>query len=303
MAENVDFNSVFEERVLSGTNNFLIIPLVFGQPDQSPGCLVDGITCRINPKELQRLDQIRTNSPSDENHEQDFLTICQRGGVGRDSCTEFKLLQKSCWLSEQLIDAQAVIAPAAVPVFGFSKSSEKGSSARSGCQRDQYRQASRHQVLHESSKHRLGTPLARSRKAGSSLHIRQIVGLLEVGWDYDPPYYVMEYLPNGSLASLLEEGPLRPAEAVHMAKQIARGLVHAHGQWNSALRSQARQYSARSDLEPRLCDFGQSRLVEEQSHALGTLFYMAPEQADLKPFPNARWMSMPWGDVLSYAGW
>ena len=31
---------------------------------------------------------------------------------------------------------------------------------------------------------------------------RDIVGLLQVGWDADPPYYVMEYLQNGSLAQL-----------------------------------------------------------------------------------------------------
>ncbi|MGH7202753.1 MAG: protein kinase domain-containing protein, partial [Planctomycetaceae bacterium] len=37
---------------------------------------------------------------------------------------------------------------------------------------------------------------------------RHIVGLLDVGWDSDPPYYVMEYLENGSLAGFLEEGPL-----------------------------------------------------------------------------------------------
>ena len=36
------------------------------------------------------------------------------------------------------------------------------------------------------------------------------------------------------------------------------------------------------DWKVRLADFGQSRLSHEQLPALGTLFYMAPEQADLK---------------------
>jgi hypothetical protein len=127
---------------------------------------------------------------------------------------------------------------------------------------------------------------------------RQIVGLLAVGWDHEPPYYVMEYLPNGSLATLLEQGPLRPAEAVHMAMQIARGLVHAHGSGILHCDLKPANILLDQDLEPRLCDFGQSRLVEEQSHALGTLFYMAPEQADLKAVPDARWDVYALGAIL-----
>src|SRR5204862_2949107 len=40
---------------------------------------------------------------------------------------------------------------------------------------------------------------------------------------------------------------------------------------------------------PRLADFGQSRLSHEQKPALGTLFYMAPEQANMQAVPDARW--------------
>ena len=43
------------------------------------------------------------------------------------------------------------------------------------------------------------------------------------------------------------------------------------------------------DGKPRLADFGQSRLSHEQTPALGTLFYMAPEQADSQAMPDARW--------------
>jgi hypothetical protein len=44
-----------------------------------------------------------------------------------------------------------------------------------------------------------------------------------------------------------------------------------------------------SQMHARLCDFGQSRMSHEQSPALGTLYYMAPEQADLEALPDARW--------------
>ena len=43
------------------------------------------------------------------------------------------------------------------------------------------------------------------------------------------------------------------------------------------------------DRYRRLADFGQARLSHEQSPALGTLFYMAPEQADLAAVPDPRW--------------
>ncbi|MFP6768584.1 MAG: serine/threonine protein kinase, partial [Planctomycetaceae bacterium] len=52
------------------------------------------------------------------------------------------------------------------------------------------------------------------------------------------------------------------------------------------------------DLSPRLCDFGQSRLTHEQDPALGTLYYMAPEQADLKAIPDARWDVYALGALL-----
>jgi hypothetical protein len=52
------------------------------------------------------------------------------------------------------------------------------------------------------------------------------------------------------------------------------------------------------DRRPRLADFGQSRLSNEQTPALGTLFYMAPEQADLNALPDARWDVYALGAML-----
>ena len=37
---------------------------------------------------------------------------------------------------------------------------------------------------------------------------RYVVQLFEVGWESDPPYYVMEYMENGSLEDLLRAGPI-----------------------------------------------------------------------------------------------
>jgi serine/threonine protein kinase len=127
---------------------------------------------------------------------------------------------------------------------------------------------------------------------------RNIVGLLDVGWDSDPPYYVMEYLENGSLASQLAGGPLPPHEAVRIGKSVLRALVHAHGSGILHCDLKPANVLLDADFSPRLGDFGQSRLSDEQDPALGTLFYMAPEQADLKAVPDARWDVYALGALL-----
>lgn len=127
---------------------------------------------------------------------------------------------------------------------------------------------------------------------------RNIVRLLGVGWDSDPPYYIMEHLENGSLASLLAEGPIPVHEAVRIVKTVAQALVHAHGSGILHCDLKPANVLLDADYEPRLCDFGQSRLSDEQNPALGTLFYMAPEQADLEAVPDARWDVYALGALL-----
>jgi len=127
---------------------------------------------------------------------------------------------------------------------------------------------------------------------------RHIVGLLAVGWESDPPYYVMEYLEHGSLAGHLASGALPAAEAVRIARGVVQGLVHAHGRGILHCDLKPGNVLLDEDLSPRLCDFGQSRLSHEQDPALGTLYYMAPEQADLGALPDARWDVYALGALL-----
>jgi hypothetical protein len=119
---------------------------------------------------------------------------------------------------------------------------------------------------------------------------RYVVQLLEVGWDADPPYYVMELIENGSLDDLLRrEGTFSAANGVEMFREIAVGLAHAHGKGVLHCDLKPANILLDQDHKPRLADFGQSRLSHEQKPALGTLFYMAPEQADLEAVPDVRW--------------
>jgi serine/threonine protein kinase len=119
---------------------------------------------------------------------------------------------------------------------------------------------------------------------------RYVVQLLDVGWDAEPPYYVMEFVEEGSLDDRLRRlGTLSAHDAVELFEEISIGLAHAHGKGVVHCDLKPANILLDQDGKPRLADFGQSRLSHEQKPALGTLFYMAPEQADLAAVPDVRW--------------
>src|SRR6478735_4276773 len=126
-----------------------------------------------------------------------------------------------------------------------------------------------------------------------------LVQLLDVGWDADPPYNVMEYVEQGSLEDLQKrEGKLEVREAVALFREVAIGLLHAHAKGVLHCDLKPANVLLDQDSRPRLADFGQSRLSHEQTPALGTLFYMAPEQADLQAVPDVRWDVYALGAIL-----
>ena len=128
---------------------------------------------------------------------------------------------------------------------------------------------------------------------------RYVVQLIKVGWEADPPWYVMEYVESGSLEDLLtRHGTLPVAEALELFREIAVGLSHAHGRGVLHCDLKPANILLDQDQRPRLADFGQSRLTHEQQPALGTLFYMAPEQADLAAAPDVRWDVYALGAII-----
>ncbi len=128
---------------------------------------------------------------------------------------------------------------------------------------------------------------------------RYIVQLLDVGWQSEPPYYVMEFIENGSLEQLIQrDEPRSIDQVVALFREIATGLNHAHAKGILHCDLKPANVLLDRDARPRLADFGQSRLTNEQTPSLGTLFYMAPEQADLEALPDARWDVYALGAIL-----
>lgn len=118
-----------------------------------------------------------------------------------------------------------------------------------------------------------------------------IVQLLDVEPHADPPYYVMSYAPGGSLQTRLHDGRAIPlAEATVIIRQVTEAMayVHAKGVRHCDLKPGNVLLDARG--RALLADFGQAHLASDVSPALGTFFYMAPEQAVLEEvIPDTRW--------------
>lgn len=125
-------------------------------------------------------------------------------------------------------------------------------------------------------------------EALAALSHPNIVRLVKYGVHRDRPYLVMEYVDGGrTLADVLRlRGPLEPRLVVHIAGQIANALeaAHAHGIIHRDIKP-ANVMLQTVPGEPnlvRLLDFGLAKFLDSQggetSAAIGTPFYMAPEQ-------------------------
>ncbi len=127
--------------------------------------------------------------------------------------------------------------------------------------------------------------------------VRGVVDLKEVGRHHDSPWYVMALAEGGSLAARLEgRGRLDLAPSLRLFEQVAATLAHVHakGILHCDLKPSNILLDVRGDA--LVADFGQAHLLDPggsripTQSALGTLFYMAPEQASLEPqVPDTRW--------------
>jgi serine/threonine protein kinase/Tfp pilus assembly protein PilF len=140
-------------------------------------------------------------------------------------------------------------------------------------------------------------------------HIRAIHDLVEAGGLH---FAVMEYLEGQTLRHRLESGPLRQAEALAVAADLAEGLAAAHAKGIIHRDLKPENVFFTTEGQVKILDFGLARReatappIQDDTDALletqpglimGTVHYMAPEQIRSLPL-DARADLFAFGCVL-----
>ena len=123
-------------------------------------------------------------------------------------------------------------------------------------------------------------------RALAQLSHPNIVAVYDVGEVDDSPFIVMEYLAGGSMKQRIEQvGPLKTADAVRIAIEVANGLAFAHskGIIHADLKPANILFDANDAA--KICDFGIARNPQEDADTpqlYATAMYVAPERIEGK---------------------
>ena len=120
-----------------------------------------------------------------------------------------------------------------------------------------------------------------------------IIPVVDYGELDGQAYFVMPFLPHGSLADRLQQGPVVPEEGGRVIEQIASALEFAHQ--NGVIHRDIKPSNILLDEEGRawLSDFGLAYIHDASlsltgSAMLGTPAYVSPEQAAARRRPHDR---------------
>jgi tetratricopeptide (TPR) repeat protein len=122
-------------------------------------------------------------------------------------------------------------------------------------------------------------------KAVAAIEHSNFVRIFEIGEHEGLPYFLLEYLPGGSLAKKIDGKPQPFDEAARIVEVLARAMhvAHEHKVIHRDLKPTNILFAADGTL--KIADFGLvKRLEDDSGHTssgsiLGTPSYMAPEQA------------------------
>ncbi|WP_129596338.1 Stk1 family PASTA domain-containing Ser/Thr kinase [Anaerophilus nitritogenes] len=122
-------------------------------------------------------------------------------------------------------------------------------------------------------------------QAAASLSHPNIVNIYDVGDEKDIYYIVMEYVKGKTLKQMIKEkGILNSNETIHIGKQIALALKHAHS--NHIVHRDIKPHNIliTEDGRVKVTDFGIARAVTSSTvtntgNVIGSVHYFSPEQA------------------------
>jgi eukaryotic-like serine/threonine-protein kinase len=123
----------------------------------------------------------------------------------------------------------------------------------------------------------------REMRALAALHHPGLVGLHDGGVEAGRPYIVTDLVEGPTLAELLADGPLHPAEVRRIGARLADALAHVHAGGIVHRDLKPANVLLGSDGRPRLADFGIARALDGTAvtgtgYVVGTAAYLAPEQ-------------------------
>ena len=125
----------------------------------------------------------------------------------------------------------------------------------------------------------------REAKAVTSLSHPNIVSIYDVENEGEFYYLILEYVEGMTLKDYMIKNPRMPIETiVHIAKQIAAGLSHAHQNGIIHRDIKPQNILMKENLTCKITDFGIARAygdttLTQTNQMLGTVYYLSPEQA------------------------
>ncbi len=125
----------------------------------------------------------------------------------------------------------------------------------------------------------------REAKLASNLNHPSIIKFYDIGEDEGLYYIVMEYVDGSDLRQIIaDKGPLSARLSLRVAKQVAKGLQHAHDHGVIHRDIKPANILLASDQSAKIADLGLARPLTDDTLAtgsgqvLGTPAYMSPEQ-------------------------